>query len=149
MTNLRPFTHRIYSDFSGDDGDPRTPGASRTLCVAWVISAEDDVWHNQGVVLDIKKVIGCQRDAELKYRSLKRHPRKKDTLALISQAKIEIILAPVLTERIRQEDLKDPATKGLVNLIHYFPVGPFVEVCAKRHPDVYFQLVFDEVGWAA
>jgi hypothetical protein len=44
---LRPFTHRIYTDFSGDDGDTNTPGASKCLCGAWILSAEEDIRFNE------------------------------------------------------------------------------------------------------
>ncbi|OGO02739.1 MAG: hypothetical protein A2Y72_04145 [Chloroflexi bacterium RBG_13_53_26] len=96
MADKKPFTHRIFSDFSGDDGDPRTPGASPTICIAWVISAEEDIRHNRGVVLAMKKTIGCRPDAELKYGSFRRHRRKSEALDLLSKAKIEVIIAPVL-----------------------------------------------------
>ncbi|MBU2009777.1 MAG: hypothetical protein KJ624_08100 [Chloroflexi bacterium] len=147
MADMRPFTHRIFSDFSGDDGDPGVAGASRTLCITWVITKEEDIWHNQGVVLGIKRTIGCRPDAELKYRSLRHHPSRRKALALLSEAKVEVILVPVFKERVKEEDLKDPKTKRLVSLIHYVPIGPFSEKFFKRS-DTYFQLVFDEVGWA-
>lgn len=147
MVNLREFTYRIYSDFSGDDGDPRKPGASRNLCIAWIISAENDIWHNQGIVLDVKRIIGCRKNAELKYKSLRRNPRKAEALASLSQAKLKVIIAPVLKDRVREEELRNPRTKRLVNLLHYFPAGAFLEYFALEHPDIYFQLVFDEIGW--
>jgi hypothetical protein len=59
---LRPFTHRIYTDFSGDDGDPKTPGASKCLCGAWILSAEDDIEFNEGIVLQIKKLVGSKKN---------------------------------------------------------------------------------------
>lgn len=144
----RPFTHRIHVDFSGDDGDPRTAGASRCLLIAWVLSAESDLSHNQSVVLQIKKVIGCRPNAELKYRALRRHRRKNDALELLSHIKASVVLVAVLKERITEEELRSPKTKKLVNLIHYFPLSRFLDYFKKEYPDVYFQLVFDEVGWA-
>lgn len=144
----RPFTHRIYVDFSGDDGDPRVPGASRCMVIAWALSAENDIFHNKGILLQIKKVIGCRPNAELKYKSLKRHPRKREALQLLSQLKLKVVVAPVLKEQVAEEDLRNPKTKRLVNLIHYFPLSRVVDYFSREYPDVYFQLVFDEIGWA-
>ncbi len=147
MSNLRPFTHRIYVDFSGDDGDPRTPGASRCICIAWVASAENDLYHNEGIVLQIKKVIGCRANAELKYKSLRRHRLKREALDLLTQLKISAVVVPVLKERITDEELRNPRTKKLVDLIHYFPLSGLINHIEQTYPDSYFQLVFDQVGW--
>ncbi len=147
MSSLGPFTHRIYVDFSGDDGDPRTAGASRCICIAWVASTEDDLYHNEGIVLQIKKVIGCQANAELKYKSLRRHKLKKQALDLLSQLKISAVVVPVLKERLTEEELRNPRTKKLVDLIHSFPLSRLLDYVTQRHPDIYFQLVFDQVGW--
>jgi hypothetical protein len=147
MSNLRPFTHRIYVDFSGDDGDPRTLGASRCLCIAWVASAESDLYHNNGVVLQIKKVIGCGTGDNLRYKSLRRHRLKKEALGLLTQLKISAVVVPVLKERITEEELKNPRTKKLVDLIHSFPLSRLLNHITQTSPDIYFQLIFDQVGW--
>jgi hypothetical protein len=118
------------------------------MLIAWALSAEDDIFHNKGIVLQIKKVIGCHPDAELKYKSLKRHPRKRKALQLLSQLKLKVVTALVLKERIAEEDLRNPKTKRLVNLIHYFPLSRVADYFSREYPDVYFQLVFDEIGWA-
>jgi len=147
MSNLRPFTHRIYVDFSGDDGDPRTPGASRCLCIAWVASAESDLYHNEGIILQIKKVIGCGVVDNLRYKSLRRHRLRKEALGLLTQLKISAVVVPVLKERITEEELRNPRTKKLVDLIHSFPLSRLINHITQTYPDIYFQLVFDQVGW--
>lgn len=147
MPTLRPFTHRIYVDFSGDDGDPQTPGASKCLCIAWVSSAESNLYHNKGIVLQIKKVIGCKKNDNLKYKSLKRHRLKKEALKLLAKLKIDLVVVPVLKARITDDELRSPGTKKLVDLIHYFPLSGLIEHIAEKYPDIYFQLVFDRVGW--
>jgi len=144
---LRPFTHRIYVDFSGDDGDPRKAGASKCICIAWVMSSESDISYNENIVLQIKKLISCKPDAELKYKSLRRHRRKKDALALLCHLKVKAVVVSVLKPRIAEEELRDPRTKRLVNLIHYFPLSRLLDYIGGTHPDLYFQLVFDQVGW--
>lgn len=147
MSNLRPFTHRVYVDFSGDDGDPRTPGASRCVCIAWVASAESNLYHNKGVVLQIKKVIGCRATDNLRYKSLRRHRLKKEALNLLTQLKVSAVVVPVLKERITDEELRNPRTKKLVDLIHYFPLSSLLNHITETYPDIYFQLIFDQVGW--
>jgi hypothetical protein len=147
MSKLRPFTHRIYVDFSGDDGDPRTPGASRCICIAWVASTENDLYHNEGIVLQIKKVIGCRASNNLRYKSLRRHRLKKDALDLLTQLKVSAVVVPVLKERIADQELKNPRTKKLVDLIHYFPLSRLLDRITQACPDIYFQLIFDQVGW--
>ena len=147
MSNLRPFTHRIYVDFSGDDGDPRTPGASRCICIAWVASAENDLYHNTGVVLQIKKVIGCRASDNLRYKSVRRHRLKKEALDLLTQLKVSAVVVPVLKDRVTEEELRNPRTKKLVDLIHSFPLSRLLDYITQTYPDIYFQLVFDQVGW--
>ncbi len=147
MPDLRPFTHRIYVDFSGDDGDPGTIGASKSICIAWVMSREEDISHNESVVLEIKKLIGCKRSANLKYVSLKRHKFKKEALTLLTQLKASIVVVPVLKEMIKEEQLRDPQTKLLVDLIHYFPLDRLIRGISRESTGIYFQLVFDQVGW--
>jgi len=147
MSNLRPFTHRIYVDFSGDDGDPRTPGASRCICIAWVASTEGNLYYNKGVVLQIKKVIGCRASDNLRYTSLRRHRLKNKALSLLTQLKVSVVVIPVLKERIKEEGLKNPRSKRLIDLIHYFPLSRLINHISQTYPDIYFQLVFDQVGW--
>jgi hypothetical protein len=143
----RSFTHRIYVDFSGDDGDPKIPGASKIISIAWVLLAEADIWHNEGIVLKMKKLIGCKKDAELKYRAIRRHRKKKQVLELLKQAKVQLVVATVLKEELREDELRNPRTKKLIDLIHYFPINRFFPVLPP-YPESWFQLVFDEVGWA-
>jgi hypothetical protein len=147
MAELKPFTHRIYVDFSGDDGDPKTPGSSKCLCIAWIETTESDLYHNEGIVLQIKKTIGCRANDEIKYTSLRRHKNKKEALGLLSQLKINAVVVPVLKERITDEELRNPRTKKLVDLIHYFPLDRLIDYISKTSPNVYFQLIFDQVGW--
>ncbi len=135
-------------DFSGDDGDPQKPGASKWLVGTWLLSTENDLLHNQGVVLSVKKLIGCRRDAELKYRSLKRHPQRDKALKLLSQLKVRLVVVPVLKERITEDALRNPKNKRLINLIHSFPLYRLLDYLGQECPDAYFQLVFDEIGWA-
>ena len=148
MFKLPEYTDRIYVDFSGDDGNPRKPGASRCICMAWVLSKEEDIYHNQGIVLSIKKTIGARKDAELKYTSLKRHKKKAKALEVLSRARIRLLLIPVLKERLTDQELKDPRTKRLIRLIHDFPLDRFLDEFQKSESEGYFQLVFDEIGWA-
>jgi len=152
MTHTEAFTHRIYVDFSGDMGDPRKEGASKVVCIAWVLTAEQDRWHNEGMVLEMKRAIGCRPEDELKYRSLRRHPRKHEALACLEAAKAGVVVVPVLKQRVREEELRDPTTKKLAVLLHHFPLATMfehlVETVPQEHqPGLVVQLVFDQVGW--
>jgi hypothetical protein len=142
------YTHKLYVDFSGDDGDPSTPGANKSMCIAWILSAIGDIRYNQGIVLQMKKVIGCRPNAELKYTSLKRHAKKMEALQLLSKTKIRVVLVPVLKTRIKEEELRSPRTKMLVAVIHYFPFirfGKYLNIAE----DKLCQLVFDEFSWVS
>jgi len=142
------FTHKIFVDFSGDDGDPSKQNSSKIISMAWVLSSSQDIWHNEGIVLEMKKIIGCHRDNELKYRSLRRHPRKMDALALLDGAKVQTLILVVLKDLVKEAALHNPKTKRLVQYIHYFPIGRFFSTeTLPPYPDAWFQLVFDEVGW--
>ena len=154
MVPTRPaFTHRVYVDFSGDMTDPRTEGATKTVCIAWVLTAEEDRWHNEGMVGEMKQVIGCKQEDELKYRSLRRHPRRHEALACLKQARVGVVVVPVLKERVREEELRDPSTRKLALLLHHFPLEVIFQhlretVAQDEWPGLLLQLVFDQVTWA-
>ncbi len=147
------FTHRVYVDFSGDMGDPRTEGTTKTVCIAWVLTAEGDRWHNEGMVGEMKRVIGCKQGDELKYRSLRRHPRKDEALRCLKEARAGAVVVPVLKERLREEELRDPSTRKLALLLHHFPLDVIFRhlgetVAQEELPGLLLQLVFDQVTWA-
>ena len=145
---LRPFTHRIYTDFSGDDGDPRTPGASKCLCGAWILSAEKDIRYNEGIVLQIKKLINCKPIDELKYKTLKKHAKKMEALNLLSQVKAKIILNPVIKSKIDDNSIRAPKTKRLLTIMHGFPLLRFMKHLSAESPNFYLQLIVDEMSWS-
>lgn len=153
MTRTEAFSHRIYVDFSGDMGDPRKKGATKVVCIAWVLTSEQDRWHNEGMVVEMKRVIGCRQDDELKYRSLRRHSRKDEALTCLEQARVGIVVVPVLKERVREDELRDPTTNKLALLLHHFPLEVILKHLAEtipkeELPSLVLQLVFDQVGWA-
>jgi hypothetical protein len=145
---IRPFTHRIFTDFSGDDGDPNTPGSSKCLCGAWVLSAEEDLRFNEGIVLRIKKLIGCKNTNELKYKSLSHHPKKIEALSLIPELKAKIIMTPVIKARIQDTTIRNPETKLLLTVIHGFPMQRFMAYLQTVYPTFYLQLIIDEMTWS-
>jgi len=148
-TEPKSFTHSIFVDFSGDDGDPSKPNSSKVISMAWVLSSSQDIWHNEGIVLEMKKLIGCRPNDEIKYRSLRRHPKKTDALAMLAYSKVQILILLVLKERVKETAFRDPKTKRLVDYIHYFPIRRFFDAGAlPPYPESWFQLVFDEIGWA-
>lgn len=148
-TEPRPFTHKIFVDFSGDDGDPSKPNSSKVISMAWVLSSSQDMWHNEGIVLKIKKLIGCNPNDEIKYRSLRRHPKKMRALTILTQSKVRIVVLLVLKKSVKEADFRDPKTKRLVDFIHYLPISRFISTkVLPPYPESWFQLVFDEIGWA-
>ena len=106
MTDLPEYTHRIFVDFSGDDGDPSKHGASKVICIAWVLSSEADLTHNKTVILKIKKLIGCKPKDELKYSTLSRHQKKRQALTLLSELKISVVVVPVIKEYIKEAEFQ-------------------------------------------
>lgn len=148
MPDLRSFTHRIYVDFSGDDGHYNTPGSSQCICIAWVLSNEEYLDHNRSVVLKIKKAIGCDPKHELKYKTLRRHKNREIALRILSQLKVKVVIIPVFKRYISEQELRDPHTKKLVDLLHTFPLERFFPYMRTVNPKSYFQLIFDEVSWS-
>jgi hypothetical protein len=144
------YTHRVYVDFSGDFGDPRVAGSSKTVCIAWVLTSEEDRKHNEKVLMDIKKSIGCKRENEIKYRSLRRHTKKDQALAQLANLKIGAVIVTVLKDVKASEKL---TSREIAIAIHGFPwnrinrhlseITPVNEV-----PNLCTQLVFDQVGWS-
>lgn len=147
MSQLRPFTHRIYVDFSGDDGDPRTPGASASITAAWVICRHDAIRDNQGIVLAIKKLIGCKPRDNLRYRALRTHSKRRQALSLLSGLKGKVILIPVVKKHIKEEQYRNPKTKRLVSILHTLPLHRVFDDLRGEEDDPYIQLILDEVGW--
>jgi hypothetical protein len=101
----------------------------------------------------MKRVIGCKQEDELKYRSLRRHPRKHEALACLKQARVGVAVVPVLKERVREEELRDPSTRKLALLLHHFPLEVIFQhlgetVAQDEWPRLLLQLVFDQVTWA-
>ena len=152
MTNLtepKPFTHKVFVDFSGDDGDPSKPGSSKVISMAWVLSSVQDIQHNGGIVLQMKKLIGCKPKDEIKYRSIRRHAKKMEVLTILRKARVQLLILLVLKERVKDDSFRDPKTKRLVDYIHYFPISRFFTTkTLPPYPESWFQLIFDEVGWA-
>lgn len=149
MSGSVPFTHKIFVDFSGDDGDPSKPNSSKVTSMAWVLSSVQDIWHNEGIVLQMKKLIGCKPKDEIKYRSIRRHPKKMELLTTLTRAKVRLLILLVLKESVKDESFRDPKTKRLVDYIHYFPISRFITTgTLPPYPESWFQLIFDEVGWA-
>lgn len=153
MSNTQDFTHRIYVDFSGDTGDPQTEGASKVICIAWVLTTEEDRQYNESIVLKMKRVIGCKPENEIKYRSIRRHPHKHEVLKHLEQVKAGTVIVPVLKERVREEQLRDPTTKELAILLHHFPLNRMFNHLEETTPEdelsrVVIQLVFDQVSWS-
>jgi len=149
MLNLSPFTHKIYVDFSGDDGDPSKPNSSKVISMAWVLSSVQNIRHNEGIVLQMKKLIDCKPKDEIKYRSIRRHRKKMELLTILTKARVWLLILVVLKERVKDAGFRDPRTKRLIDYIHYFPISRFITTkTLPPYPEAWFQLVFDEIGWA-
>lgn len=145
---LKPFTHKIYSDFSGDDGDYNTPGSSKCLCVAWVLTTVEDIKFNEDIVLQMKKLIRCQAGNELKYTGIIHHPKKLEVISLISQLKAKVIINPVIKRKIDDETIRSPKTKKLLKIIHGVPLYRFMEYLHAVSPGYCYQLIIDEMSWS-
>jgi len=122
------------------------------VCIAWVVTAEEDRRHNEGTVVEMKRAIGCRQADELKYRSLRRHPKKHEALACLGRAKIGAVVVPVLKDRVRDEELRDPTTRKLAVVLHHFPLEMIFDHLRETTPEdrlsgLVLQLVFDQVGW--
>lgn len=117
--------------------------------MAWVLSSVEDIHHNEGVVLQIKKLIGCRSRDEIKWRSIRRHRKLEDILKILEGVKVSLLILIVLKQKLKEEELIDTRTKQLVNLIHWVPINRFIITgLLPPYPQAWFQLVFDEVGWA-
>lgn len=146
----RPYTHRLFVDFSGDDGRPGNGNSSEVISMAWVLSADSDIRHNEDVVLEMKRKLGCHPRDELKYKGIKRQERRKraSILGELANARVKVLSLVVLKRAIQEEVLRDPKTKLLLQFIHHFPVTRFFDTGAiPPEPEARFQMVFDQVSW--
>jgi len=46
LTEPKPFTHKVFVDFSGDDGDPSKPGSSKVISMACHIDMLHETVYN-------------------------------------------------------------------------------------------------------
>ena len=146
------YTHAVFSDFSGDDGTKFGRGSTSCLTLAWLATREDDVEHNERVLFQIKKAVGCRPTDELKYVSVKSHPRNKDaTLRILGSLKVDVSCVTVFKKPFLEQDndprFADPRTKMLVVVMQSFPFSGLIKDLREHYGDVRPRIVVDEVHW--
>ena len=142
------YSHRVYVDFSGDLGNPKVEGSSKTVCIAWVLSSEEDREHNEKVLMDIKKSVGCGPEDEVQYQSLRRHPEKDQALAQLANLKIGVAVVVALKENIRDTNLSGRARAILINSFPWACVAAHLSESTPESVQVCAQLIFDQVAWS-
>jgi hypothetical protein len=154
------YTHAVYSDFSGDDGFRFDRGSTACLTFAWVVTREDDLAYNEGIIYEIKRAVGCRTADELKYSSLRRRTNKDRALGILQNARVDVFaLAVFKTElreaghrdpetELREAGYRDPKTKRLVVITQSFPFALVLERLRERYGAVRPRIVADELHWA-
>lgn len=86
----------IYVDASGDDGFG--PKASKTFTVALVVERSQDSGHNAEMFIKAKRLLGCRPKDEVKYRTIKRHPKRAQVWDCLKQLRIRVKAYPTVKE---------------------------------------------------
>lgn len=142
------YTHAIYSDFSGDDGFQFDRGSSSCLTFAWVVTTENDVAYNEGIVYQIKRAVGCRPANELKYSSLRHRTNKDRALSILQSANIDVFVLAAFKRELKDVTYRDPKTKLLVVVTQSFPFQIVLNQLQARYGAVQPRIVTDELHWA-
>lgn len=78
----------IYVDASGDDGFGEK--ASKTFTVAMVIEGNRYTEHNNQMLVDMKRIVGCRCNDEAKYGTIKKHPKRKVAWEKLHQLNVHV-----------------------------------------------------------
>ncbi len=120
-----------YVDASGCDGfNFKENGQGSTRCfVATVlfVKAEDEK-YNQGLLLDIKKLVGSKPWQEVKSTTVRRHKKRDEIFEILSRVKGSLISYVAFKTRISDPVLKDTSTKFLSLALHGFPIESATKV---------------------
>jgi hypothetical protein len=84
--SIYDYTHICYMDASGNEGqvyDVPNGGSSTCFTAAYFLATPADLPYNTDKLSEIKELVGCKPEDELKYKTLKRHRRLNDVLKLI------------------------------------------------------------------
>lgn len=80
---LENFDYVMYVDASGDDGFKFDNGSTACFAAAALLVKQEDIEHNLEILGQIKKVLGCKPEDEIKYSRVRRHRRADDAFALL------------------------------------------------------------------
>jgi hypothetical protein len=108
--------YHAYVDSSGDTGFNFRKGSSPCYVVAVFLSKTTDDTYNQGLLLDIKRILHVKPLDEVKYSTLRRHKRSAEAHALLSRAKGTLLYFVALKRKMNPVDFES-------SILHSFPVG--------------------------
>lgn len=145
------YTHAIFSDFSGDDGTRFELGSSSCFTLAYVVSREEDVSHNEGVLYEMKRTIACRASDELKYSSLRRPVNKEAVFRLFSGLKVDVACTTVFKKRFFEQEPGDSFTdthsKIFVTVMQAFPFSHLITALRAKYGDIRPRIVVDQLHW--
>lgn len=114
--NPQNYDYVMYIDASGDDGSKFNMGSSSCYAAAGLLVKQRDISYNLDILSQIKSVIGCKEDNEIKYSRIRRHRYGDKALSLLSNIRARLSCYIVFKKELKHETYLED--KSLAALCH-------------------------------
>ena len=132
----KDFNYIMYVDASGDDGFQFQKDSSLCYATAALLVKREDIDHNLEVLAQIKKTVGCKPTDEVKYSSLRRHPRGKEALSLLKDIKGKLSSYVVFKKELPLSKRPPKGSKTLSAACHLMAIHSLDKYSFQDHDKV-------------
>lgn len=129
ITDVKPldyYDYIAYVDASGDDGYkfmPNGQGSSRCYAVAMFVVKKEDIEYNIKILDEIKGLVGCKPEHEVKYTTLRRNKKSIEIHDIVSKLRGTLVSWIAFKESITDPIFLDVKNKVLPQFCHVFPIN--------------------------
>lgn len=107
------FDYVMYVDASGDDGFQFEKGSTTCFAAAAFLVKREDIDHNLALLRGIKKIVGAKETDEVKYSTVRRHPRAPEALSLLRDLKGKLSCYVVFKKELSPAQIPPKGSKAL------------------------------------
>lgn len=107
--------YNAYVDASGDNGFKFEKNSSLCYVVNVLLCKQKDDDFNKNKLAEIKKLLGCKENCEIKYSTLRRHKKSREAHKLLGQIKGRLLFYVVFKKKL-------PRRKFETGITHSFPI---------------------------
>lgn len=129
--SLGNYDYFAFVDASGDDGFKflgNGQGSSRCYSVAMFVVKKDDIQYNLDKLNEIKRLVGCKPEHEVKYATLRRHKNSDQVHKIVSELKGTLVSWIAFKGKITDPFFLDIKNKALTQFCHVFPIKAVNEI---------------------